>query len=72
MSDDDHEWTEEELETIAAIEEMTREKYACVIEDHDHDEDEFLVVWTDKNEREWGAWFSRRLVNELFTERVLN
>lgn len=72
MDPNDSDWTDEERATLDAILEMTREKYACEIVDHDHEDDEFLVVWTDAAGREWGAWFSRRLVDEIFTEEVLN
>ena len=69
---DDQELTEEELATIEAILEMTREKYECEIVDHDPDEDEYLVVWTDRAGKEWGAWFTSHTINELFTDEVLN
>lgn len=70
--DENHDWTEDELATLDAIFEMSREKYVCEIIDHDADDDEFLVAWTDKDGKEWAAWFSRRLINEIFTDAVVN
>jgi predicted N-acetyltransferase YhbS len=66
------EWTDEELATLAAIEAMTEHKYVCTIVDHDHESDEFLVQWQDDAQAVWQVWFSRRFINEVFTEMVLN
>lgn len=63
---------EDESETMKAIMEMADERYICTVEEHNADTDEFLVVWKDNNEQEWGCWFTRRLLNEIFAAITLN
>lgn len=63
---------DDETETLAAIIEMAEEKYACTVVEHDAEQDEFLVTWKDNDDQEWGCWFSRRLLNEIFTTVTIN
>ena len=58
--------------TIAAIEEMTREKYPCTVLEHDAETDEFLVIWSDAADKEWGCWFTRALIEEVFTNATMH
>jgi hypothetical protein len=59
-------------ETLAAIMEMAEERYICTVEEHDPETDDYLLVWTDNAEQEWGCWFSRSLIEDLFSNVVLN
>jgi hypothetical protein len=63
---------DDESETMKAIMEMAEERYICTVEEHNKDTDEFFVVWKDYADTEWGCWFSRRLLNEIFAAVTLN
>lgn len=59
-------------DTLADIEEMATEGYLCSLGDYRRETDEYEVTWHNKLGRECGFWGGKRLLEQLFTEEILN
>ena len=59
-------------ELLRAVEEMERNKYLCSIDDYDEAQQLYLVTWQDDGGREWGFWGTRRLIEQIFEQVLLN